>query len=126
VLGFAKKHCWDWLLLLAALLQHSSVWTKHMLMEERGSLLLQLLYHVLLEDEGLGAAAPVRGGVCLSEHLLFTREGDGTSSEMLLEVDVPRAVLLVLHSLLYNVPEGLLEEPEGACLLMTSHGEEHG
>jgi hypothetical protein len=123
VLGFAKKHCWDWLLLLAALLQHSSVWTKHMLMGERGSLLLELLYHVLLEDEGLGAAATIRGGVCLSEHLLFTREGGEASNEMLMEVDVPRVVLLVLHSLLCKVPEGLLDQPEGACLVMTSLGE---
>jgi hypothetical protein len=114
------------LLLLAVLLQHGGINTKHVLLKERGSLLLQLLYHVLLEDEGLGVAAPARGSV--HECLLFTKQKEGAeaSSEMLMEVNVPRVVLLVLHSLLCDVPEGLLDQPEGACLLMTSHGEEHG
>jgi hypothetical protein len=114
------------LLLLAAVLQHCSVETKHVLMGERGTLLLQLLYHVLLENERRASTAPGRGGPC--EQLFFAseEEGDGTNRGMLLEVDVPRAVLLVLHSLVYNVPEGLLEKPEGAYLVKTSLGEEDG
>ena len=45
---------WVWLLLLAGLLQQSSVEVRQQLMEQRGSLLLQLLYHALLKDEALG------------------------------------------------------------------------
>ena len=45
---------WDCVLLLVGLLQQSSVEVRQQLMEQRGSLLLQLLYRVLREDEGLG------------------------------------------------------------------------
>jgi hypothetical protein len=41
-----------WLLLLAALLQQAPSAAKVQLLEQRGTLLLQLLYQVMLEGEG--------------------------------------------------------------------------
>ena len=49
-----KEEWWRCVLLLVGLLQQSSVEVRQQLMEQRGSLLLQLLYHVLREDTGLG------------------------------------------------------------------------
>ena len=49
-----KEEWWRCVLLLVGLLQQSSVEVRQQLMEQRGSLLLQLLYHVLKEDIGLG------------------------------------------------------------------------
>jgi hypothetical protein len=56
--GFLMTHIaafrWDWLLLLISLLQQLSTEQKQQFLQERGPLLMQLLYQVLLEDEGLG------------------------------------------------------------------------
>jgi hypothetical protein len=58
VLLSACKGCesvsWGCVLLLVALLQQSSVEVRNQLMQQRGSLMLQLLYHVLRQDSGLG------------------------------------------------------------------------
>jgi hypothetical protein len=45
---------WGWLLLMCALLQQTSTEQKQLVLRERGPLLMQLLYQVLLEDGGLG------------------------------------------------------------------------
>ena len=52
--GGCNEEAWRCVLLLVGLLQQSSVEVRQQLMEQRGSVLLQLLYHVLKEDEGLG------------------------------------------------------------------------
>jgi hypothetical protein len=117
------KHRWDWLLLLIALLQQTSSEQKQQFLRERGPLLMQLLYQVLLEDTGLGGAG-------MSE--LMTASGDEkwlawyvTVKSM--EVDhslkdwtilyaatVPMVVTMVLQNLLFeSLPESLVD-PETA------------
>jgi hypothetical protein len=59
---------WDGLLLLAGLLHLAAPAVKQQLVQERGNLLLQLLYHVLLEDEKLGGkVVPVQHKLLLSK-----------------------------------------------------------
>ena len=54
--------CWDLLLLLVGLLQQASVGVRRQLMQQRGVLVWQLLYHVLLDDGKFGS-----GGVTQSQ-----------------------------------------------------------
>ena len=48
--------CWDMLLLLVGLVQQASVEVRRQLMQQRGVMVLQLLYHVLLDDEAFGGS----------------------------------------------------------------------
>ena len=88
-----RLRCWDWLLLLVGLLQQSSVEVRQQLMEQRGSQLLQLLYHVLREDTGLGG----EGVQETSEHLM-------SSFGIVRGRQTPR-LLLVLTKLLSGAAE---------------------
>jgi hypothetical protein len=54
-MGVVVWQRWEWLLLMVALLQQTSTEQKQQFLRERGPLLMQLLYKVLLEDNGMGA-----------------------------------------------------------------------
>jgi hypothetical protein len=115
---------WDWLLLMSVLLQQMSTEQKQQFLRERGPLLMQLLYQVLLEDKGLGG-----GGV--SDLLTATGDrawhswyvavtNDVTMAQLLSdgwkewEHSVPVAVAMVLQNLLFeSLPESLVD-PETA------------
>ena len=58
----------DWLLLLAALLQQAPAPAKLQLLEERGTLLLQLLYEVMLDEDSGGSRHPEVNTRTLSEY----------------------------------------------------------
>ena len=132
----------EWLLLLAVLLQQAPSEAKVELLQRRGTLLLQLLYHVLLQDPALGgrmvsglqvtsraaaaemmadaAAAGEGAGKGVRTHGV----GDGEEGG---EDDYPLhlLVLLVLQSLVYEpVAWEVLEEEvlEGARLLKNPSG----
>ena len=63
---------WDGLLLLTGLLHLAAPAVKEQLVQERGSLLLQLLHTVLLEDEQLGGK-----GVRAEEKMLVSEHSAG-------------------------------------------------
>jgi hypothetical protein len=103
---------WDWLLLMIALLQQTSSEQKQQVLRERGPLLMQLLYQVLLEDDGLGAPADSEGLVTVSDeiswHSWFLMVASDVDSQRELRgrtqwaASVPMAVTMVLQSLLYE------------------------
>jgi hypothetical protein len=110
-----EEHFWDWLLVLAALLQQAPAETKQQLMKEYGTLLLQLLYYMLLEHQTMG-----KRGVETAQVLLTV----GNLGEVLKKVDagcvswgadpmsVVQLVLMVLQSLVYVVDPGRLYQTE--------------
>ena len=128
----------DWLLLLAALLQQAPAAAKLQLLEERGTLLLQLLYEVMLdEDSGRSRHAEVntrpiaayssgQASVLLRELATAVRQGQrddpsssiassagrsSSSSSRAGPVKPVSLVLLVLQNLLYEaVPLSVVEE----------------
>jgi hypothetical protein len=125
------RHRWSWLLLMIALLQQMSTEHKQQLLQQRGPLLMQLLYLVLLEDAGrrCGPAKCWPGGV-FSISGLLTATGDaawqswylavtngmkeGSSQEPRKETQwaasVPLAVTMVLQNLLYeSLPESWVD-----------------
>jgi hypothetical protein len=117
---------WDWLLLLMALLQQTSTEQKQQVMKERGPLLMQLLYQVLLEDTELGGAGEsklltVSGDVAAAAwHSWFQMMTGGAMKNLLDDekipwaASVPMAVTMVLQNLLYeSLPESLVD-PETA------------
>jgi hypothetical protein len=111
---------WKWLLLMTALLQQTSTEQKQLLLQQRGPLLMQLLYQVLLEDKGLGGAGT-------SELLILGGDTawDAWYVMMMNVVDVnyvlspgrlqwagsvPMAVTMVLQNLLFeSLPESWVD-----------------
>jgi hypothetical protein len=110
---------WDGLLLLASLLHLAAPAVKQQLVQERGNLLLQLLYHVLLEDQKLGGkGVPVQHKLLLSKQAAdlkaLCKEGVGgcldedkvTSSldtATVRELPPASLVLLTLQAMLCNM-----------------------
>jgi head-tail adaptor len=101
------------LLLLASLLQQSSVEVKQQLMEQQdGTLLLQLLYHVLRDQRDLMAEQPVRYQTQLF-NVLETMKKKGIRNVIevgceqgvlsLAPLSLLGLVLMVLQSLLFHV-----------------------
>jgi hypothetical protein len=113
---------WPWILILAGIFQRASLGDRLNFLEQRqGTLLLQLLYHVLLEDRGLGEQ-----GMEVDAHkgtALFVTKADVDVEECLAamsgsdvsdvadqlsaqgemdHVEVHSLVLLVLQCLLYK------------------------
>jgi hypothetical protein len=113
-----------WLLLLAALLQQAPSAVKLQLLEQRGTLLLQLLYQVMLEGECEHSRHPedaiqaVMEASCDVTAALLGKDSNSSSTLPLLGTPVSARparpvgmVLLVLQSLLYeSVPVSLLAE----------------
>jgi hypothetical protein len=113
---------WDWLLLMVALLQQTSTEQKQQVLRERGPLLMQLLYQVLLEDKGVGASANLDGLVTESDdiswHSWFLMVTSDVNSQREFRektqwaASVPMAVTMVLQSLLYeSLPESWVRDP---------------
>ena len=113
---------WDWLLLLMALLQQTSTEDKQQVLRERGPLLMQLLYHVLLEDEGLGAEKADASALVTTSgetawyswFLAVTIGGEGNYSQIPGKISwaasVPMAVTMVLQNLLFeSLPEAWVD-----------------
>jgi hypothetical protein len=113
---------WPWIATLAAIFQRASLQDRLKFLEQRqGTLLLQLLYQVLLEDRGLGGqgigvgaegAAVLsvsKAGVDVGE-CLAAIPGTGVRSvvnqlgknDQMIEMEVHILVLLVLQCLLYK------------------------
>ena len=119
---------WDGLLLLAGLIHQSTPAVKQQLLHERGSLLLQLLYVVLLEDPGLGGkGVPVQQKLLLSckeaaleavckGGTMGCLDSDKVNSMLedshIGELNPARLVLLVLQGLLCTV--GANEQSQAA------------
>jgi hypothetical protein len=116
-------------LLLAALLQQAPSAAKVKLLEQRGTLLLQLLYQVMLEREGghgrdlEDTTLAVKEQVCDLNGAMSVRyngQNSSSSNSSLSALDAPLStvparpvylVLLILQSLLYEpVSASLLEE----------------
>jgi hypothetical protein len=139
-----KPILWGSVLLLVALLQQSSVEVRNQLMQQRGSLLLQLLYHVLGQDSGLGGQGFDGGGSArfgvlvgdagqafrrkVAEHQEH-RGRDACSAEEMIELLAGEesnlapheVVLMALQSLVYDlieIPAGSREEL-GTIMTMT-------
>jgi hypothetical protein len=115
---------WDWLLLIIALLQQTSTKQKQQLLQERGPLLMQLLYQALLEDEGLGGAGS-RGLVTANTDMAWLLWYMLVTQHAQLEhwlkgwgiqwaASVPMAVTMVLQSLLFEALPEFLVDPETA------------
>ena len=139
-----NDECWRCLLLLVGLLQQSSVEVRQQLMEQRGSLLLQLLYHVLREDTGLGGdgmfSSTIRPFGVVSEAIaqdvvqkisdLERKGGDDCSKQVVAEIiaaeqchpSVHLVVLMALQSLMYELlpleSEGVLVEQIGGMITL--------
>jgi hypothetical protein len=114
-------HRWPWIIVLAAILQRAPLLDRLMFLQQReGTLLLQLLYQVLLEDSGLGgqgtgeeeepkAVSFTKEGLDVGECLTAVN-GKGVSQAVdelvtnheLAGVEVHSLVLLVLQCLLYK------------------------
>ena len=133
-------HC---VLLLVGLLQQSSVEVRQQLMEHRGSLLLQLLYHVLREDTALGGEGILSStfgpfGVVLGADVVqkisdLKREGedeeewcaDGVAGIIAAEKCQPSVhlmVLMALQSLMYELlpleSDGMFVEQLGGMITL--------
>jgi hypothetical protein len=118
-----EEQCWDGLLVLTALLQQAPVKAKQQLMKDHGTLLLQLLYHVLLDHEAMGKRRMDTAQVLLTVDNLgeilkkvdgsWERQNSGlvTAERM----SVVQLVLMVAQSLLFVVDSGL-EHQEGTLL----------
>ena len=154
----AGQQRWEWLLLLVVLLGgvYSRIHAKHykqwLLFPPKGPQLLQLLYHVLLQDVKAEAAGTESGGlgsdVFVSDQdtkaLVAGASLSGSSSmipvataarvaslrekpDSLQKLSVPDLVMLVLQSLLYVGPEGLdkdtCSKAEQGKLLLSGTGE---
>jgi hypothetical protein len=118
------QHRWEWLLMMISLLQQMSTEQKQQFLQERGPLLMQLLYQVMQENTGLGGAG-------ISE--LMTASGDEKWFGWYVAVthdvgkfhlladwrvqwgnSVPMVVAMVLQNLLFeSLPESLVN-PETA------------
>jgi hypothetical protein len=114
---------WLSLQLMVALLQQTSTEQKQLILQQRGPLLMQLLYQVLLEDKGLGAGDPagvdtsglvmVSGDMAWHSWFLVVTKGvvsypldDGIQWA----VSVPTTVTMVLQNLLFeSLPESLVD-----------------
>ena len=107
-------HGWGWLLLLVALLQQAPGDVREELMQQRGSQLMQLLYHVLQEDEQLGGkgvcTCPDRVGLIFESSLttMTTAVAAGCDTHQQEErkgaVPVHFLMLLLLQSLFLQAP----------------------
>jgi hypothetical protein len=113
-----EEQCWDGLLLLAALLQQAPVEAKQQLMKDHGTLLLQLLYHVLLDHEAMGKRGLETAQVLLTVDNLgeVVRDVGGsweqedrvcTVSWTAEPMSVVQLVLMVVQSLVFVVDPGL-------------------
>ena len=72
--GPVLSFCWELLLLLVGLVQQASVEVRRQLMQQRGVLVLQLLYHVLLDDDAFGGP-----GVSAPGDFAVMRPGEASS-----------------------------------------------
>jgi hypothetical protein len=137
---------WPWIVTLAAMFQRASLEARLEVLEQReGTLLLQLLYQVMLEDRGLRGEGIVREqkpivmltvtrtGVDVGECLnAISEKGvqqvvDGlVKSDELVGVEVHTLVLLVLQCLLYKplrADREMLEVLEPSRLMLLDAGE---
>jgi hypothetical protein len=121
-----EEQCWDGLLILAALLQQAPAEAKQQLMKDHGTLLLQLLYHVLLDHEAMGKRGLDTAQVLLTVDNLgeVVREVDGSWGQEDRICTVPwtaepmsvvQLVLMVVQSLVFVVDPGL-EHQAGTVL----------
>ena len=108
-------HGWGWLLLLVGLLQQAPGVVREQLMQQRGSQLMQLLYHVLQEEEELGGKGvciwPEQGGVSFVGSLTMVTKALAGGCELQQPqegrqsaVPVHFLVLLLLQSLFLQAP----------------------
>jgi hypothetical protein len=115
---------WDWLLLMISLLQQAPTEQKQQFLRERGPLLMQLLYQVLLEDEGLGGGGIsemlTTSGECAWVAWFKVVADDEANHDILQDWKVqwkasaPMAVTMVLQNLMFeSLPESLVD-PETA------------
>jgi hypothetical protein len=127
-----EEHFWDWLLVLAALLQQAPVEAKQQLMKDHGTLLLQLLYHVLLDHEAMGKRRMDTAQVLLSVdnmgEILKKLDSSWTDSTWkqdglictlpwtALPMSVVQLVLMVLQSLVFVVDMSGQEDQAGKML----------
>jgi hypothetical protein len=118
-----ELQCWDGLLLLAALLQQAPAQAKQQLMKDHGTLLLQLLYHVLLDHEAMGKRKMDTARVLQTVENLgeILKKVDGSwdwqnCGSMTAEpMSVVQLVLMVVQSLIFVVDPGL-EHQAGTLL----------
>ena len=130
----------EWLLLLAVLLQQAGSEAKVELLQQRGTLLLQLLYHVLLQDPALGgqmvSGLQVTSRAAAAEMMDDAAAGEGAgegagaggrySKGDFEDYPLHLLVLLVMQSLVYEPVgwEDLGQEGcKGARLLESNLGE---
>jgi hypothetical protein len=121
----SKSVSWGFVLLLVALLQQSSVEVRKQLMQQRGSLLLQLLYHLLRQDTGLGgqgfqADDYARFGVLVGEAGQSFRRGiaeyqerkgrEACTAEAAMRMLLGNESLLSLHEVVLMALQGLVYE----------------
>jgi hypothetical protein len=122
-----EEQCWDGLLVLAALLQQAPVEAKQQLMKDHGTLLLQLLYHMLLDHEAMGIRGLDTAQVLLTEDNLgeVVREMGGsweqedrvcTVSWTAEPMSVVQLVLMVMQSLVFVVDVSGQEDQAGKLL----------
>ena len=76
--GPVVPFCWDLLLLLVGLVQQASVEVRRQLLQQRGVLVWQLLYHVLLDDEEFGGPG-VTDPECPTAGLAVMLSGEASS-----------------------------------------------
>jgi hypothetical protein len=109
-----EEQCWDGLLVLAALLQQAPAEAKQQFMKDHGTLLLQLLYHVLLDHEAMGKRGLKRAQVLPTvdnlEAVLKEVHGSwgqedriGSVSWTAEPMSVVQLVLMVVQSLVFVV-----------------------
>jgi hypothetical protein len=118
-LEFVAMRRWDWLLLMIALLQQTVTEQKQQFLRERGPLLMQLLYQVLLEDTGLGGAGMNELMMASGDEKWFAwyvtvkdMEVDHLLKDWMISygASVPMLVTMVLQNLFFeSLPESLVD-----------------
>ena len=123
VIAACQKQHWQWMLLLAALLQQAPAEVKQKFMKQQGAALLQLLYKVVMEDEelrgreGRGAGGRGSGSRGSGVQAKGGKEVWGRPGAAGVKIVVEGAMNGELISLVENMWDGLEEEEEEGVTL---------